>query len=370
MNYTMGLVYSRPLFQKAGLDPDKPPTTWDEVRDAAKKISALGNGVVGYADYSKNNQGGWHLTGWLYSQGGDIARKDGDKWVADFNNDEGQAGPAVPARHALDRQLHGRQAAPGSHGRAADDGLPASSACTWPPRTTSRSLVKQFNGKYEDYGIAGMPGGQGTLLGGEGYMLNPKASPEKIKAGLEWIQWKYLNPDRFEKHIQQYADGQAAGRPARRADPGRLARAAVRDQQLTLKAKYANVPAANYQSYVDTTSKIKGSIEPPQRAADLRRARQRHAGRADRPGREHRPAAVVRVGEGQQCPRPGQVACSPGPRRPRRGARRPVAAPGGTPPDPAHAQAQGEPHRVRLALRRARGASPCSPGTRSCAASC
>src|SRR5947199_622667 len=90
MNYTMGLLYSRPLFQKAGLDPDKPPRTWDEVREAAKKISALGNGIVGYADYSKNNQGGWHLTGWLYSMGGDIARKDGDKWVADFANEKGR----------------------------------------------------------------------------------------------------------------------------------------------------------------------------------------------------------------------------------------------------------------------------------------
>ena len=50
MNYTMGLLYSRPLFQKAGLDPNTPPRTWDDVRKAAKKISALGNGIVGYAD--------------------------------------------------------------------------------------------------------------------------------------------------------------------------------------------------------------------------------------------------------------------------------------------------------------------------------
>ena len=29
--YGVGLQYNRALFQQAGLDPDKPPTTWDEV---------------------------------------------------------------------------------------------------------------------------------------------------------------------------------------------------------------------------------------------------------------------------------------------------------------------------------------------------
>ena len=37
--YAMGLPYNRDLFQKAGLDPDKPPTTWDEVAQDAKTIS-------------------------------------------------------------------------------------------------------------------------------------------------------------------------------------------------------------------------------------------------------------------------------------------------------------------------------------------
>ncbi len=55
--YSMGLIYNRKLFQQAGLDPDKAPTTWAEVRADAKKIAALGNGTVGYADYSAQNQG-------------------------------------------------------------------------------------------------------------------------------------------------------------------------------------------------------------------------------------------------------------------------------------------------------------------------
>jgi multiple sugar transport system substrate-binding protein len=260
-NYSMGLVYSKPLFQKAGLDPENPPKTWDEVRAAAKKIAALGNGTVGYADFSKNNQGGWHLTSWLYSLGGQIARKDGDTWKADFNNDKGRAAlnylhqmrwedNSMGSKQLLEASDVQRMMGAGQLGMymAAPDNVPV--------------LVKQFNGKYEDYGLAGLPEGKGTLLGGEGYMINPKASPEKVKAGLAWIQWKYLNPDRFDKFVKSFADGkQPVGLPAQPTPD--IWQGAVRDQQEQVKLKYSNVPAKNYQAYLNTAATIKGSIEPP-----------------------------------------------------------------------------------------------------------
>ena len=54
-NYSMGLVYNKVLFQQAGLDVKNPPKTWAEVRAAAKKISALGNGIAGFSEYSSGN---------------------------------------------------------------------------------------------------------------------------------------------------------------------------------------------------------------------------------------------------------------------------------------------------------------------------
>ena len=36
-SYGIGLHYNRALFEEAGLDPDQPPTTWDEVREYAKR---------------------------------------------------------------------------------------------------------------------------------------------------------------------------------------------------------------------------------------------------------------------------------------------------------------------------------------------
>ncbi len=260
-NYSMGLLYNRALFTKAGLDPDKPPTTWDEVREDAKKIAGLGNGTVGFADLSKNNQGGWHLTTWVYAMGSQIAKQDGDKWKADFNNDKVKSAlqllkdmrwtdNTMGAKQLLEATDVQRMMGAGQLGMylSAPDNVPV--------------LVKQFNGKYEDYGVAAMPGGQGTLLGGEGYMINPKADAAKIKAGLTWITWEYLNPDRFESRIKRYvAEKQPIGLPA--IPTPDVYTGDVRAKQAALKTQYANVPEKNFASYLDGNTKLKGNLEPP-----------------------------------------------------------------------------------------------------------
>src|SRR5262245_58442679 len=87
--YTMGLVYNKKLFQQAGLDPSKPPASWQDVAAAAKKIAALGGGVAGYEEYSAGNTGGWHFTAELYSRGGADVSTDGKS--ANVNTPEGMA---------------------------------------------------------------------------------------------------------------------------------------------------------------------------------------------------------------------------------------------------------------------------------------
>jgi multiple sugar transport system substrate-binding protein len=42
------LMYNYDLFENAGLDPKKPPTTWDELRDDAIKMTDVKNGIYGY----------------------------------------------------------------------------------------------------------------------------------------------------------------------------------------------------------------------------------------------------------------------------------------------------------------------------------
>ena len=67
--YAMSLTYNRTLFTQAGLDPDAPPTTWEEVQAAAKTIAEK-TGMAGYASMATENTGGWQLTTSTYANGG------------------------------------------------------------------------------------------------------------------------------------------------------------------------------------------------------------------------------------------------------------------------------------------------------------
>ncbi|MGW7551244.1 ABC transporter substrate-binding protein [Streptomyces rimosus] len=261
-NYSMGLLYNRALFKKAGLDPDKPPRTWAEVRAAAKRIAGLGDSTVGYADFSKNNQGGWHFTAELYSRGGRIATERDGKWKAAFNSAAGKA---------TLRDLHAMRWQDGSMGSKqllqAEDvqrmmgsgklGMYVSAA------DNITVIAKQFGGVYRDYGLAPVPDARSTLIGGEGYMINPKASPEKIRAGIKWLQWKYLNPDLVEQNIRDNIDSKLPVGLPMPPTPD-IWKGTVRERVEQAKRKYANVPVANYQPFMDAAPRVPGVVEPPE----------------------------------------------------------------------------------------------------------
>jgi ABC-type sugar transport system permease subunit/ABC-type glycerol-3-phosphate transport system substrate-binding protein len=71
------LYYNKTMFRRAGLDPDKPPKTWDELKSYALSLTKRDeNGVlrqVGYADflYNPNN-----FATYLWQLGGDLLRRD------------------------------------------------------------------------------------------------------------------------------------------------------------------------------------------------------------------------------------------------------------------------------------------------------
>ncbi|HEV8191055.1 MAG TPA: extracellular solute-binding protein, partial [Ktedonobacterales bacterium] len=68
--YELGIMYSKKLVTKAGIDPNTPPKTWDDLREYAKRIAATG--VPGFLEMSSGNTGGWHLTNWIYTAGGEL----------------------------------------------------------------------------------------------------------------------------------------------------------------------------------------------------------------------------------------------------------------------------------------------------------
>ncbi len=255
-NYSMGLLYSKPLFTKAGLDPDKPPAMWEEVQAAAKKIAALGDGTVGFAEYSAQNQGGWHFTASIYSQGGAVVSEDGKKATVD--TPEGKAvlqnlkdmrwrDDSMGAKQLLIINDTLQMMGSGKLGMylAAPDNVPR--------------IVKEAGGKYEDLAFAPMPGGKGTLMGGDGYMFNKKATPEQIKAGLKWLEWTFLTPG--QGYMNNYARAAEDKSPVGLPEP-RLFTGATDAKDQELKKASANVPVANYQAFIDGGQQLDMKLEP------------------------------------------------------------------------------------------------------------
>lgn len=72
------LIYNKNLFKKAGLDPEKPPTTWDEMYQAAKKVTALGDGNYGfYFSGACAGCNAFTFLPYIWASGGDVISEDG-----------------------------------------------------------------------------------------------------------------------------------------------------------------------------------------------------------------------------------------------------------------------------------------------------
>jgi multiple sugar transport system substrate-binding protein len=88
--------YNVDLFKRAGLDPAKFPTNWDDVIAASKKIEALGDGIEGM--FFRWPGDDWMFSALLYGHGGRMLTED-EKDVA-FNGPEG-----LKALQLLDRMV-------------------------------------------------------------------------------------------------------------------------------------------------------------------------------------------------------------------------------------------------------------------------
>ena len=259
-NYSMGLVYNRDLFTKAGLDVNNPPKTWAEVREAAKKLAALPGNIVGYGDYSKSNTGGWHFTAENYSLGGDIATQSGDAWKASFNNATGkQVLQQLKDMRWTDDTMGQKQLLEYSDllqmmgGNKLGMFLGAGSDIV--------NIVNQYKGKFATYGLGPIPDGKGTLGGGDGYMFKAGLSPAKIKAGLQWLTFKNINPDRAaEVAVRAKSHNEPVGLP----QPNIWVTGSPSEQKkLAADKANVNVPLENFAAFNASVTAIPLKLEPP-----------------------------------------------------------------------------------------------------------
>ncbi len=253
-NYTMGLLINRKLFKQAGLDPDAPPRTWDEVRTAAKKIADLGDGISGFGEYSAGNTGGWHFTAQMYSLGGDVVDASGKK--AAFNDETGkQVAENLRAMRWDDESMGKTQLLQWGdlQKQIATDKLGMFLAA--PDDITY--MVQQLGADYENFGMGPIPGEKNTLAGGNDYMIKKGISSDKIKAGIAWLNFQTLTVGKGQFNwARKKTDKLPVGLP----QPNFwLNESKTKDD--AARAEHATMPVANFKAFTDNP--VAGKAEPP-----------------------------------------------------------------------------------------------------------
>lgn len=193
--YGIGLQYNRTLFTAAGLDPDKPPTTWDEIRAAAKTIAEK-TGMAGYSEMTQSNTGGWMLTTFTYALGGRM--QDGTGTAVKSTLDNAATKTALQKLHDM---------------RWIDNSMGSNFLLDWGGINQEfaagkigmymggsdvyTSLRQSNNINPDDYGLAALPlasdPNAGILGGGTLAAVNVKATDAVKDAAVKWIDFYYMS---------------------------------------------------------------------------------------------------------------------------------------------------------------------------------
>ena len=274
--YGMSLTYNRTLFTQSGLDPNKPPTTWDEVQADAKIIAAK-TGVAGFAQMATQNTGGWQLTTMTYALGGRMETVDAKtgKVTATLNNDKTKA--ALQYLHNL---------------RWTDNSMGSTFDYNWGTinQEFAAGQIGMFTGgsdlytamvqndalKAADYGITTIPlasdPNAGVLGGGNLVAVNVLSTEAQRDAAVNFIDFYYMNKLRTQ-------DGAVADAKALKANNQPVGVPALPifdkatyDQSLVWIKDYINVPTDQMTPF---TSKINTQplvTEPRYNTQDLYKA--------------------------------------------------------------------------------------------------
>ena len=194
--YAQALSYNRQLFSEAGLNPNKPPTTWSQLEADAKAISQK-TGKAGYAEMgASDNTAGWIFTTVTDALGGRVETGIGTKAKATFNTPQ-----AVQALQML-KQM-----------RWSDNSMGANFNLSWGTMNQAfvagqvgmfisgsdvyTNMVQADNIDPKIYGLAPIPVAKnktaGVLGGGTLAAVSPRANPAQISAAMKWISFYYMD---------------------------------------------------------------------------------------------------------------------------------------------------------------------------------
>lgn len=245
--YELGIMYSTKLVKAAGIDPTQPPATWDDFRAYAKKIAATG--VPGFIELSNGNTGGWHLTNWIYTAGGNVESVSGSTTTAVFNNAQ-----AVAWLTQLQAMKHVDKSMTNDVLVGYNDGLQAiatgKAAMVVEAPDTLVTLKSSYQADMTDLAMWPMPqnGGNAALTGGHIYVFKAGDSEDLLNAAVEWCSYYRFDLGVVENFTAyQAAAGLPVGAPANNLFTGTYGA-----QRNAIVKKYANLPESNYTLFANS----------------------------------------------------------------------------------------------------------------------
>lgn len=183
---TIVLYYNKDAFKEAGLDPNQPPKTWDEMKAMAEKlVKKDGSGNVAR----------WGVeipsTGYPYWMLQALAIENGQELFNDAGNEVYFDKPKTV--EALDYWLGLSKdkvmpAGAIEWGTLRSDFLEGKTAMMW--HTTGNLTAVRKDAKF-DFGVAMLPAKErpGSPTGGGNFYVFKSASPEQQKAALTFVKW-------------------------------------------------------------------------------------------------------------------------------------------------------------------------------------
>lgn len=183
-NSTMVMYYNKDLMAQAGLDPESPPQTWDELKEQARAISDAVPGTIGVEVRDE----AWWLKALILQNGAEIMNEDAT--APAFNTPAG-----VEAMEFWKSLIDDGLMPPAQHGDSRDLFIGGRVGFLM---ASTASVVTVKGGAGFEFGTAFLPGNvrRGATVGGASLVMFP-STPEREEAAWRFLKFLTSVPNQI-----------------------------------------------------------------------------------------------------------------------------------------------------------------------------
>lgn len=193
-NYDVGIMVNIDLYKKAGFIDDEgnlyQPETWEDLAQTAKTIKEK-TGVDGFVLPTIGNCGGWRFMPIAWSYGTVFEKKVDGKWQSAFNSPE-----CIEAMQYISDLKWKYDVLPDNNlvelSKVSELFAANNVAMCMAEKNTVDSLINNYKFDKNKIGMLKLPAGPKkhvTLMGGGYRVIDKNASPEQIKAAMDWLEY-------------------------------------------------------------------------------------------------------------------------------------------------------------------------------------